>query len=309
MKISQRVKKILSYYESDNPGTKGNLARILTHGKLGGTGKLLILPVDQGFEHGPARSFAPNPDAYDPHYHFKLAIDAGLSAYAAPLGMIEAGADSFAGAIPTILKANSSNSLARFTDNADQAITASVNDALRLGCSAVGLTIYPGSDAAFDMIEEAREMAEEAKAAGLAVVIWSYPRGGDLSKAGETAIDISAYAAQMAALIGAHIIKVKPPTEALELAAAKKVYEERDIARATLAQRIAHVVQSSFNGRRLVVFSGGEAKNLDGILAEVRAVRDGGGTGSIIGRNTFQRPREEALAMLNQIIDIYRGKD
>jgi len=309
MKITQRVKKILSCYESDNPGTKGNLARILMHGKLGGTGRLVILPVDQGFEHGPARSFAPNPDAYDPHYHFKLAVDAGLSAYAAPLGMIEAGADSFAGAVPTILKMNSSNSLARAKENPDQAVTASVNDALRLGCSAIGLTIYPGSDAAFEMIEEAREMAEEAKAAGLAVVIWSYPRGGDLSKAGETAIDISAYAAQIAALIGAHIIKVKPPTEALELEAAKKVYEERNIPRATLAQRIAHVVQSAFNGRRLVVFSGGEAKDLDGLLAEVRAIREGGGTGSIIGRNTFQRPRDEAIAMLNQIIDIYRGKD
>jgi class I fructose-bisphosphate aldolase len=309
MKITQRVKKILSNYESDCPGTKGNLARILMHGRLGGTGTLVILPVDQGFEHGPARSFAPNPEAYDPHYHFKLAVDAGLSAYAAPLGMIEAGADSFAGAVPTILKVNSSNSLSRFAENADQAVTGSVNDALRLGCSAIGLTIYPGSDAAFDMFEEARELAEEAKAAGLAVVIWSYPRGGNLSKAGETAIDICAYAAQMAALLGAHIIKVKPPTEALELEAAKKVYEERNIPRATLAERIAHVVQSAFDGRRLVVFSGGEAKDLDGILGEVRAIRDGGGTGSIIGRNTFQRPRDEAIAMLNQIIDIYRGKD
>ncbi|MCZ6638113.1 MAG: class I fructose-bisphosphate aldolase [Alphaproteobacteria bacterium] len=309
MKITQRVKNILSYYESDSPGTKGNIARILMHGRLGGTGRLVILPVDQGFEHGPARSFAPNPDAYDPHYHFKMAVDAGLSAYAAPLGMIEAGADSFAGAVPTILKVNSSNSLSRFAENADQAITGSVNDALRLGCSAIGLTIYPGSDAAFDMIEEARELAEEAKAAGLAVVIWSYPRGGNLSKAGETAIDICAYAAQMAALLGAHIIKVKPPTEALELDAARKVYEERNIPRATLAERIAHVVQSAFAGRRLVVFSGGEAKDLDGLLGEVRAVRDGGGTGSIIGRNTFQRPRDEAIAMLGQIIDIYRGKD
>ena len=309
MKISQRVKKILSCYESDNPGTKGNLARILMHGKLGGTGRLVILPVDHGFEHGPARSFASNPDAYDPHYHFKLAVDAGLSAYAAPLGMIEAGADSFAGAVPMILKVNTSNSLARFTENANQAITGSVNDALRLGCAAIGLTIYPGSDAAFEMIEEAREMAEEAKAAGLCVVIWSYPRGGNLSKAGETAIDISAYAAQMAALIGAHIIKVKPPTAALELEAAKKVYEEHNIPRATLSERIAHVVQSAFNGRRLVVFSGGEAKDIDGLLAEVRAIRDGGGTGSIVGRNTFQRPRGEAIAMLNRIIDIYRGKD
>jgi class I fructose-bisphosphate aldolase len=308
MKITQRVKKILDNYESDSPGTKANLARILMQGRLGGTGKLVILPVDQGFEHGPARSFAPNPDAYDPHYHFKLAIDAGLSAYAAPLGMIEAGADSFAGAVPTILKVNSSNSLARFTHDANQAVTSSVSDALRLGCSAIGLTIYPGSDAAFDMMEEARELAEEAKAVGLAVVMWSYPRGGDLTKQGETAFDICAYAAHMAALLGAHIIKVKPPTDALELDAAKKVYEERKIPSATLAERVSHIVQSSFNGRRLVVFSGGEAKGLDGLMNEVRGIRDGGGTGSIIGRNTFQRPREEALQMLDQIIRIYQGK-
>ncbi|MGY9005339.1 MAG: class I fructose-bisphosphate aldolase [Alphaproteobacteria bacterium] len=308
MKVTQRVRKILGNYESDSPGTKANLARILMQGRLGGTGKLVILPVDQGFEHGPARSFAPNPDAYDPHYHFKLAIDAGLSAFAAPLGMIEAGADSFAGAIPTILKVNSSNSLSRFKENPDQAVTGSVNDALRLGCSAIGLTIYPSSDVAFDMMEEARELAEEAKAVGLAVVMWSYPRGGDLTKPGETAIDICAYAAHMAALLGAHIIKVKPPTEALELDAAKKVYEDRNIPRATLSERVAHVVQSSFAGRRLVVFSGGEAKGLDGLYDEVRAIRDGGGTGSIIGRNTFQRPRQEALEMLDQIVAIYQGK-
>ncbi len=303
MRITQRVKKILSYYESDNPGTKANLARILMEGKLGGTGKLVILPVDQGFEHGPARSFAPNPAAYDPHYHFQLAIDAGLSAYAAPLGMIEAGADSFAGAIPTILKVNSSNSLATTTD---QALTGSVNDALRLGCAAIGFTIYPGSDYAFELMEEIREMAEEAKAAGIAVVIWSYPRGPNLDKPAETAFDICAYAAHMAALLGAHIIKVKPPSAVVSLEAAKKSYEKID--GSTLAKRVEHVVQSCFGGKRIVVFSGGESKGLDGLYEEIRGLRDGGANGSIIGRNTFQRPREEALAMLGKVIEIYQGK-
>jgi len=303
MRVTQKVRKILSYYESDNPGTKANLARIMMQGKLGGSGKLVILPVDQGFEHGPARSFAPNPSAYDPHYHFQLAIDAGLSAYAAPLGMIEAGADTFAGAIPTILKVNSANSLARMKD---QAVTGSVQDALRLGCSAIGFTIYPGSDDQFEMMEEIRELAEEAKSVGLAVVIWSYPRGGDLTKEAETAVDICAYAAHMAALLGAHIIKVKPPTEAIGLDAAKKAYENIDIS--TMAKRIEHVVQSCFQGRRIVVFSGGEAKSLDGILNEVRDLYEGGASGSIIGRNSFQRPRDEAVAMLNQIIAIYQGK-
>ena len=305
MRVSQKVRKILSYYESDNPGTKANLARILSHGRLGGTGKLVILPVDQGFEHGPARSFAPNPAAYDPHYHFELAIDAGLSAAAAPLGMIEAGADSFAGAIPTILKVNSANSL---STNKDQAVHGSVQDALRLGCSAIGFTIYPASEDQYELMEEIRELAEEAKACGLAVVIWSYPRGGNLSRDGETAVDISAYAAHMAALLGAHIIKVKPPTEHLELEAAKRVYQAQKIDISTLAKRVAHVIQSTFNGRRLVVFSGGEAKDLDGLFNEVRAIRDGGATGSIIGRNTFQRPKQDALKMLDTIIQIYQGK-
>jgi len=305
MRISQKVKRILANYESDNPGTKANLARILMHGKLGGTGRMIILPVDQGFEHGPARSFAPNPEAYDPHYHFQLAVDAGLNAYAAPLGMIEAGADSFAGAIPTIIKVNSSNSLAR---PKDQAVTASVKDALRLGCAAIGFTIYPGSDDQFEMMEEIREMALEAKSHGLAVVMWSYPRGGDLTKEGETAMDVCAYAAHMAALLGAHSIKVKPPAQALYQEAAKKVYEAQKIDISSLDKRIAHVVQSCFNGRRIVVFSGGEAKGDEGIAAEARAIHQGGGNGSIIGRNTFQRPRDKALELLGKLTEIYLGK-
>jgi class I fructose-bisphosphate aldolase len=305
MRITQRVKKILDWYESDNPGTKANLARILMEGKLGGSGKMVILPVDQGFEHGPARSFAANPPAYDPHYHFQLAIEAGLNAYAAPLGMIEAGAASFAGAIPTILKLNSSNSLAT---TKDQAVTGSVVDALRLGCAAIGFTIYPASEYAFEQMEELRELAEEAKAAGLAVVVWSYPRGPALDKAGETALDICAYAAHMAALMGAHIIKVKPPTEHLSQEAARKVYEKERIPRATLAERVAHVMQAAFNGRRLVVFSGGESTGSEALLETVRGLRDGGAHGSIIGRNSFQRPKAEALALLGKIIEIYQGR-
>src|SRR5215475_8776960 len=305
MRISERVKQILANYESDNPGTKANLARILMQGRLGGTGKMVILPVDQGFEHGPARSFAPNPAAYDPHYHFELALEAGLNAYAAPLGMIEAGAGTYAGQIPTILKVNSSNSLAK---EKDQAITGSVGDALRLGCSAIGFTIYPGSDYAFEMMQEIRELAEEAKSVGLAVVIWSYPRGEALSKEGETAIDICAYAAHMAALLGAHIIKVKPPTSFLEQPEAKKVYEKEKIDISTLSARIAHVMQSCFSGRRLVVFSGGAAKDLDGILNEAREIYKGGGTGLIIGRNSFQRKREDALKMLGEIIRVFQGQ-
>jgi class I fructose-bisphosphate aldolase len=308
MKFTRKIKNVLGYYESDSPGVKTNLARILMSGKLGGTGKLVILPVDQGFEHGPARSFAKNSPAYDPHYHFKLAIDAGLSAFAAPLGMLEAGADTFAGQIPLIMKVNSSNSLSNEKTAPSQALTGSVSEAIRLGCSAVGFTIYPGSEMALDMITHIQEIAVEAKDAGLAVVVWSYPRGGNISKEGETAIDIVSYAAHMAALVGAHIIKVKPPTSFIEEDEAKKVYLSENIPISSLNERIKHVVQSCFNGKRLVVFSGGSSKNKESLLAEIRELYLGGASGSIIGRNSFQRPYSEALALLNQIIEIYKGK-
>ena len=308
MRATRIVQKILANYEGETPGVKANLCRMLMQGKLGGTGKMIILPVDQGFEHGPARSFAANPEAYDPHYHYQLAIDAGLNAYAAPLGMIEAGADTYAGQIPTILKANSANSLMSDTAGKNQAITASVDDALRLGCSAIGFTIYPGSDMALDMFEEISAMREEAAAKGVATVIWSYPRGESISKDGETAIDIAAYAAQIAALLGAHIIKIKLSTDHLELGEAKKVYEAQGIDIASQAARVRHCMQASFNGRRIVVFSGGAKKGADSVYDDARAIRDGGGNGSIIGRNSFQRPRDEALAMLGKLVDIYRGK-
>ena len=308
MRMTNNVKKILGNYESDNPGIKANLARILTSGKLGGTGKLVILPVDQGFEHGPARSFAKNEIAYDPHYHFKLAINAGLSAFAAPLGMLEAGASTFAGQIPLIMKLNSSNSLSREKDAPSQAITGSVSEAVRLGCSAVGFTIYPGSDDALNMISEIQEIALEAKDSGLAVVVWSYPRGGNISRDGETAIDIVSYAAHMAALVGAHIIKVKPPTSHIELEEAKKVYEAENIPIEKLSDRIRHVVQSCFQGRRLVVFSGGTAKDEDSLLKEIKDLYLGGASGSIIGRNSFQRKYDDALSLLNKITTIYKGK-
>lgn len=308
MNLTRRVREILDCYEGETPGTKANLARMLMAGKLGGTGKMVILPVDQGFEHGPARSFAMNPEAYDPHYHYKLAIDAGLNAYAAPLGSLAAGADTFAGAIPTILKMNSANSLSRQKENADQAVTASIDDALRLGCAAIGFTIYPGSDAMYNQYEELRELTREAKAKGLAVVVWSYPRGGDVSKDGELAVDVIGYGAHMAALLGANIIKVKLPSAFLENKDAKKVYEEKKIPIGTLPERVKHIMQCCFDGRRIVVFSGGAAKGENAVFDDARAIYAGGGNGSIIGRNCFQRPREEALKLLEQIVAIYKGK-
>ena len=306
--MDARVKDILSWYDSDNAGTRTNLARIMNHGRLAGTGRFVILPVDQGFEHGPARSFAVNPAGYDPTYHFRLAIEAGCNAYAAPLGFLEAGAAEFAGDIPLILKMNNHDVL---NDEKDplSSVTGSVKDALRLGCVAAGFTIYPGSAKAQTMYEQCREMVAECKAYGLASVVWSYPRGSSISKAGETGIDVVAYAAQIAAQLGAHIIKVKPPTSHIEQAEAKKAYEKAAVPISTLAERIRHVVQSAFSGRRIVIFSGGATnESEEALYDEYRAIRDGGGFGSIIGRNSFQRAKPRALEFLSTVMKIYSGE-
>ena len=303
--MGSRVKEILSWYDGDNPGTRANLARIMNHGRLAGTGRFVILPVDQGFEHGPARSFAVNPAGYDPTYHFQLAIDAGCNAYAAPLGFLEAGAAEFAGDIPLILKMNNHDVL---NDEKDplSSVTGSVKDALRLGCVAAGFTIYPGSAHAQTMYQQCREMIAECKANGLASVVWSYPRGSSISKAGETGIDVVAYAAQIGAQLGAHIIKVKPPTQHIEQGEAKKAYEKAAVPISTLAERVRHVVQSAFNGRRIVIFSGGATnESEEALYDEYRAIRDGGGFGSIIGRNSFQRAKPRALST---VMKIYSGE-
>lgn len=301
---SEKVKQILSWYGADNPGVLSNLSKLLNHGRIGGTGKLVILPVDQGFEHGPARSFAKNAQGYNPHYHFELAIESGCNAYAAPLGFIEAGAREYAGEIPLILKVNNSDVL---FDNKSpiSALTSSVDDALRLGCTGIGFTIYPGSGDRKQMYEEISRMSAEAKKAGLVVVIWAYARGPNLSKEGETAVDVISYAAQIAAQLGAHIVKVKPPTKHIELAEAKKVYDEMKIPVSTLSEQISHVVQSCFNGKRIIIFSGGVAKGTDAVLEEVKQIAKGGGFGSIMGRNAFQRPKAEAIKLINDVQDIF----
>jgi len=303
--VTDQVRKILDCYRSENPGVLTNLARMLNHGRLAGTGRMIILPVDQGFEHGPARSFAVNPPAYDPAYHFQLAIDSGLNAYASLLGFLEATAAEFAGEIPLILKLNAHDLLHEEKDPLG-AQTASVSDALRLGCVAIGYTIYPGTAERRLQYEQLRELASEAKAAGLVVVVWTYPRGGGLSKEGETALDVIAYGAQIAALLGAHIIKVKMPSAHLELPDSKKIYAEMKIPRATAAERVRHVVQSALNGRRIVLFSGGPKEDDEALFAEAHAIRDGGGFGSIIGRNSFQRDKTAALRLLDEMVRIYR---
>jgi class I fructose-bisphosphate aldolase len=306
MALTERVKQILSWYPSDNPGTLTNLSRLLNHGTLAGTGKIVILPVDQGFEHGPARSFAINPPTYDPDYHITLAIESGCNGYAAPLGFLEATAGKFGGEIPLVLKLNNSDTLGN-TGEPNSAVTGSVRDAVRLGCVAIGYTIYPGSGARNEQYENLRELIAEAKEYGLPTIVWAYARGAKISKEGEQSADVIAYGAQIAAQLGAHIIKVKPPKDFIEQPEAKKVFEKYNIATKTLADRVRHVVQSSFNGKRIVIFSGGESKGTPELLEEIKQIKEGGGFGSIMGRNAFQRPKDESIKLLKDVMQIFKS--
>lgn len=303
---TRTVDEIMSWYEGQNPGVLTNLYRVLMHGRLGGTGKLVILPVDQGFEHGPTRSFAPNPPAYDPLYHFRLAVETGCSAYAAPLGFLEAGAAQFAGKVPLILKLNSHDILQDEVDPLGGQ-TASVKDALRLGCVGIGYTIYPGTKDRRLQYEQFRAIAGEAKENGLLVVLWSYPRGGSMKSEDETALDVVAYAAHLAAQLGAHIIKVKLPSAHIWDKKSAEAIQKYNIPIETLADRVRYIIQAAFNGKRIVINSGGPAKDDAAVFDEIRAIRDGGGFGSIIGRNSFQRPWDEAVKFLDTIMGIYEG--
>ncbi|MDD3521290.1 MAG: class I fructose-bisphosphate aldolase [Actinomycetota bacterium] len=306
--MNQKIKEILGWYGNENPGTLKNIYRILMQGRLAGTGKMVILPVDQGFEHGPDRSFAANPPGYDPEYHAKLAIEAGLNAHAAPLGSIQMIAREYAGQIPLILKINNNDLLSKTVDPIPS-VTSVVQHALNLGCAAIGFTIYPGSAHYKEMYEEIQLLSLEAKDAGLAVVIWSYPRGSGLSKEGETAVDVVSYAAQIAAQLGADFIKVKPPTEHIEFEDTSKLYEKYNINVSTLADRVKNVVRSAFDGKRIIIFSGGPAKERQDVLEEISQIKKGGGFGSIIGRNSFQRPWDEALSLLDDVVKIWADGD
>lgn len=302
---NERISKIMSWYAGENAGVLSNLYRMLNTGTLAGTGKMVILPVDQGFEHGPARSFAPNPAGYDPDYHYQLALDSGCNAYAAPLGALQASAAKFHGQIPLILKLNNSDSLSKMEPIS--AVTGSVQDALELGCSAIGYTIYPGSGERNHMLEELRELISEARSVGMPTIVWAYPRGSGISKDGELALDVVAYGAMIAAQMGAHIIKVKPPKAHIEGAEAKKVFEKYKIPTETLADRVRHVVQSAFNGKRIVIFSGGETKGTDELLADIKQIAAGGASGSIMGRNSFQRPHTEAVKLLQDVMAAFKN--
>ena len=304
---TDRVSEILSWYPAMTNQQKYNLLRFINYGRIGGTGKFVLLPVDQGFEHGPGRSFQPNPAGYNPLYHAQLAIDSGCNGYAAPLGQIEAAVDVItAASLPTILKVNSHDLMMPDDDDPAPSVTAWVDDAIRLNCAAVGFTIYPGSENSADMYEQVRELASDARTAGLVVVVWAYSRGSGLpSKDVETAVDIVCYAVHIAAQLGAHIIKCKPTKAVIGLPDHIKRGTYNGVPIDTLADRTKIVVKSAFNGHRIVINSGGEAKSDQDVLDEIKQLANGGSFGSIVGRNAFQRAKDESISLLHQIQDIY----
>lgn len=305
MALHSRTQYILADYAGEPAGVLVNLARMLEHGTMAGTGKLVVLPVDQGVEHGPSRSFCGQPGGMDPLWHARLAIDAGCSAHAAPLGALARVAAVLPAQVPLILKLNGAETLSA-RDDASSSAMATVGDALRLGCSAVGLTLYPGSKSTEQGYTYARDVIREARAVGLPTIVWAYPRGAGLAKQDEQAIDVVAYAAHIACQLGAHIVKVKPPSAHIAQPEAAAALQQAHIALTSLAQRVAYIKQCCFSGTRLVLFSGGAARAEQAVMDEVQQLAAGGADGCIVGRNAFQRPPKEGRALLSNIMQVLR---
>ena len=293
--LPENIVKILSNYHG-NQAFITNMTRILMSGSLSGTGKMLILPVDQGFEHGPDASFANNPDAYDPMYHYNMAVEGGFNAYAAPIGMLESCAQ-HSHKMPMILKINSSSKL--FPGEPVQAITSTVSDACRLGCVGVGMTIYPGSSRFKEIIESLVPIISKAKRKGLVVVIWAYPRGAGLNGESETSEAIISYSAHLACLLGADIVKVKPPT----INSNGGVIGDDSQA---LLKAVQNIKRSCFNGNRLLLLSGGKMTSDSELFAQIKTIADAGADGSIVGRNIFQRDKKSALSLAQDLINCYK---
>jgi|694.fasta_scaffold23319_6 class I fructose-bisphosphate aldolase len=302
----ERVKEILSWYKYTNTSEQQkNLSKILNYGRIGGTGKVMILPIDQILEHGPGRAFEPNPIMYDPLEQAQFAVDGGFNAYAAPLGSLERGYEILARHnVPTILKVNSHTLMIPDNENPKPSIHSWVDDAVRLGCSAVGFTLYPGSIHSNEMEQQARMLIADARKAGLITILWIYPRGAGLIKGQERAVDIIAYGVALGVSLGAQIIKVKLPIDSYGLSSNQEMRIYDNVPTETLTDRIKLVMKAAYNGHRIVIHSGGDYATAETLESEIRAIREGGAFGSIMGRNAFQRPTEEALNLIKNLQDI-----
>ena len=276
------------------PGKRTRLRRLLF--EFGpGHGTLMLLPIDQGIEHGP-RDFFPNPASKDPEYQFRLAAEAGYSALACQIGLAEKYYPDYAGQVPLILKVNGKTDIPP-SDRAFSSCNASVEDAVRLGADAVGYTLYVGSPRQDEDLAQLRGVREDCDRYGMPLVIWSYPRGEAVeSKGGQNSFYAIDYAARLAMEMGADIVKLNFPKSSDKDKDAPAPYNEMDL---SPEEAVSHIVQSA--GRALVVLSGGSRTDDETVLSHTRTILEAGGSGVIFGRNVWQREWSEALEIIEQI--------
>ncbi len=295
-----------------------SLASIYNHGRLGGSGYLSILPVDQGIEHSGGASFAPNPMFFDPENIVKLAIEGGCNAVASTYGVLASVSRKYAHKIPFIVKINH-NEFLTYPNKFDQIMFGTVEDAWNMGAAAVGATIYFGSEESSRQIVEVAEAFERAHELGMATVLWCYTRNNAFKKDGvdyHTSADLTGQANHLGVTIQADIIKQKLPTNnggytAINFGKThKKVYDELTTAHPIDLTR--YQVANCYMGRMGLINSGGESKGASDMAEAVTTAvvnKRAGGQGLISGRKAFQKPFNEGIAMLNAIQDVYLEKE
>ena len=277
------------------PGKRARLHRLLY--EFGpGNGTLMLLPIDQGIEHGP-RDFFPNPASKDPDYQFRLAAEAGYSALACQIGMAEKYYPDYAGQVPLILKVNGKTDIPS-SAQALSTCNASVEDAVRLGADAVGYTLYVGSPRQDEDLVQLRQVREDCDRFGMPLVIWSYPRGEAIDgKGGATSFYAIDYAARLAMEMGADVVKLNMPVINPEKDRdAQPPYNEMEV---TADEAMRQCVESA--GRSLVVLSGGSKVDDATVLDHTRSIMEAGGSGVIFGRNVWQREWNDALEIIAKI--------
>lgn len=266
-----------------------------------GNGTLLLLPIDQGLEHGP-RDFFANPESVDPLFQLRLAQEGGYSGIVFHIGLAQKYMRTFAGEVPLVLKVNGKTDIPS-DEHAFSPQTAAVEEAVRLGADAIGYTLYVGSPAQDRDFAQFRQVREEADRYGMPVIVWAYPRGEAMeAKGGRDSLYAIDYAARVAQELGAEVVKLNMPQ--IGAAGAAKAPEPYPSLRLSEEEAVRKIVQSA--GRTLVLFSGGEMLSDEELLAKARLCFEAGATGLIFGRNIWQRPHAEALKITQQIKDIAR---
>jgi class I fructose-bisphosphate aldolase len=317
------------YAVSDrNNRVLGNLQRIVSHGRLGGTGYLSILPVDQGIEHSGGASFAKNPDYFDAENIVRLAVEGGCNAVASTYGVLGAVARKYAHKIPFLVKINH-NELMTYPNKFDQIMFGTVKQASDMGAAAVGATIYFGSDQSARQIVEVAQAFAHAHEMGLATVLWCYLRNSAFKVKGadgkatdyHVAADLTGQANHLGVTIQADIIKQKLPEsnggfKALNTGGVSYgKYDERIYTELTSDHPIdlcRYQVANCYMGRSGLINSGGESKGAGDLASAVTTAvinKRAGGMGLISGRKAFQRPMKEGVALLNAIQDVYLSKE